>query len=121
MKSRISDCRGVSSGVDAEDAGAIANPFGSTLLAMYTVLKRMARAQYLWPRSRTSASMDSASRTGARCQPYGQANSRARQDPVKLIGMLDSPYVRRVAISLQLLDLGFEHQALSVFRTFAEF
>jgi glutathione S-transferase len=40
---------------------------------------------------------------------------------VKLIGMLDSPYVRRVAISLQLLDLGFEHQALSVFRTFAEF
>jgi glutathione S-transferase len=35
--------------------------------------------------------------------------------------MLDSPYVRRVAISLQLLDLGFEHQALSVFRTFAEF
>jgi len=40
---------------------------------------------------------------------------------VKLIGMLDSPYVRRVAISLQLLDLGFEHQSLSVFRTFAEF
>lgn len=40
---------------------------------------------------------------------------------MKLIGMLDSPYVRRVAISLQLLDLGFEHQALSVFRTFAEF
>ena len=40
---------------------------------------------------------------------------------MRLIGMLDSPYVRRVAISLQLLDLGFEHQALSVFRTFAEF
>ena len=40
---------------------------------------------------------------------------------MKLIGMLDSPYVRRVAISLQLLDLRFEHQALSVFRTFAEF
>jgi glutathione S-transferase len=40
---------------------------------------------------------------------------------VKLIGMLDSPYVRRVAISLQLLGLRFEHQALSVFRTFAEF
>jgi len=40
---------------------------------------------------------------------------------VKLIGMLDSPYVRRVAISLQLLGLKFEHQSLSVFRTFTEF
>ena len=35
--------------------------------------------------------------------------------------MIDSPYVRRVAISLQLLDLPFEHQSLSVFRTFDEF
>lgn len=40
---------------------------------------------------------------------------------MKLIGMLDSPYVRRVAISLQLLELRFEHQSLSVFRAFAEF
>lgn len=40
---------------------------------------------------------------------------------MKLIGMLDSPYVRRVAISLQLLGLPFEHQSLSVFRTFDEF
>jgi glutathione S-transferase len=40
---------------------------------------------------------------------------------MKLIGMLDSPYVRRVAISLQLLGLEFEHQSLSVFRGFAEF
>lgn len=40
---------------------------------------------------------------------------------MKLIGMLDSPYVRRVAISLQLLGLPFEHLPLSVFRTFAEF
>ncbi|MFT4099761.1 MAG: glutathione S-transferase [Burkholderiaceae bacterium] len=40
---------------------------------------------------------------------------------MKLIGMLDSPYVRRVAISLQLLGLRFEHSPLSVFRTFAEF
>jgi glutathione S-transferase len=40
---------------------------------------------------------------------------------VKLIGMLDSPYVRRVAISLQLLGLRFEHQSLSVFRAFSEF
>ena len=35
--------------------------------------------------------------------------------------MLDSPYVRRVAISLQLLGLAFEHEPLSVFRTFDEF
>lgn len=40
---------------------------------------------------------------------------------MKLIGMLDSPYVRRVAISLQLLGLRFEHQSLSVFRGFDEF
>lgn len=40
---------------------------------------------------------------------------------MKLIGMLDSPYVRRVAISLQLLDLAFEHQSLSVFRGFDAF
>lgn len=40
---------------------------------------------------------------------------------MKLIGMLDSPYVRRVAISLELYGVEFEHQALSVFSTFAEF
>jgi glutathione S-transferase len=40
---------------------------------------------------------------------------------MKLIGMLDSPYVRRVAVSLQLLGLRFEHQSLSVFSTFDQF
>ncbi|MCD0418056.1 glutathione S-transferase [Rubrivivax sp. JA1024] len=40
---------------------------------------------------------------------------------MKLIGMLDSPYVRRVAVSLQLLGLPFEHRSLSVFRQFDEF
>lgn len=40
---------------------------------------------------------------------------------MKLIGMLDSPYVRRVAVSLQLLGLPFEHQSLSVFSTFDQF
>jgi len=40
---------------------------------------------------------------------------------MQLIGMLDSPYVRRVAISLQLLGLRFDHQSLSVFRTFPQF
>ncbi len=40
---------------------------------------------------------------------------------MQLIGMLDSPYVRRVAISLQLLGLRFEHQSISVFSTFDQF
>jgi glutathione S-transferase len=40
---------------------------------------------------------------------------------MKLIGMLDSPYVRRAAISLQLLGLRFEHRSVSVFSTFEEF
>jgi glutathione S-transferase len=38
-----------------------------------------------------------------------------------LIGMLDSPYVRRVAITLKLLGIPFEHRALSVFRHYEEF
>lgn len=40
---------------------------------------------------------------------------------MQLIGMLDSPYVRRVAIAMQLLGLRFTHQPLSVFRTFDQF
>ncbi|MFT4510202.1 glutathione S-transferase [Caballeronia sp. 15711] len=40
---------------------------------------------------------------------------------MKLIGMLDSPYVRRVAICLKLLELDFEHRPVSVFRDFEEF
>ena len=40
---------------------------------------------------------------------------------MQLIGMLDSPYVRRVAISLQLLGIPFQHRSLSVFRTFDQF
>jgi len=40
---------------------------------------------------------------------------------MQLIGMLDSPYVRRVAISLELLGLPFEHRSISVFRQFGEF
>lgn len=40
---------------------------------------------------------------------------------MRLIGMLDSPYVRRVAISLHLLDIPFEHQPLSVFRDYDAF
>lgn len=40
---------------------------------------------------------------------------------MKLIGMLDSPFVRRVAITMRLSGLGFEHAAISVFRGFDEF
>ena len=40
---------------------------------------------------------------------------------MQLIGMLDSPYVRRVAISLKRLGIPFEHQSLSVFRDFDSF
>ena len=35
---------------------------------------------------------------------------------MRLIGLLDSPYVRRVAIALHLLELPFDHSLLSVFR-----
>ncbi|QSI31667.1 glutathione S-transferase [Variovorax sp. RKNM96] len=40
---------------------------------------------------------------------------------MQLVGMLDSPYVRRVAISLRLLGLAFEHRPVSVFSTFEQF
>jgi glutathione S-transferase len=40
---------------------------------------------------------------------------------MKLIGMLDSPFVRRVAISLDVLGIPFEHEAVSVFSTFQQF
>ncbi len=40
---------------------------------------------------------------------------------MQLIGMLDSPYVRRVAISLHTMGIPFEHKPLSVFSTFAAF
>lgn len=40
---------------------------------------------------------------------------------MQLIGMLDSPFVRRTAISLQMLGLPFEHRSLSVFRDYDAF
>lgn len=40
---------------------------------------------------------------------------------MKLIGMLDSPYVRRTAISLRLLGIAFDHLPLSVFSDFDRF
>jgi glutathione S-transferase len=40
---------------------------------------------------------------------------------MQLIGMLDSPYVRRTAISLEYLGVAFAHEAVSVFSTFERF
>jgi glutathione S-transferase len=40
---------------------------------------------------------------------------------MQLVGMLDSPYVRRTAISLRLLGVAFDHRPLSVFSTFEAF
>jgi glutathione S-transferase len=40
---------------------------------------------------------------------------------MQLIGMLDSPYVRRVAITLMRLGLPFEHRPISLFRHMDEF
>lgn len=40
---------------------------------------------------------------------------------MQLIGMLDSPYVRRCAVSMALLDIPFEHRSVSVFRHFDTF
>lgn len=40
---------------------------------------------------------------------------------MRLIGMLDSPYVRRVAISMKIQNIEFEHEPLSVFSTFDAF
>ena len=38
-----------------------------------------------------------------------------------LIGMLDSPFVRRVAITMQMLGLDYRHRPLSIFESFDEF
>lgn len=40
---------------------------------------------------------------------------------MQLIGMMDSPYVRRVAIALHVLGIPFEHRGVSVFRQYDEF
>lgn len=40
---------------------------------------------------------------------------------MQLIGMMDSPFVRRVAVSMAVLEIPFEHRSLSVFRHFDRF
>ena len=40
---------------------------------------------------------------------------------MRLIGMLDSPFVRRVAIAFEYLGIPFEHESVSVFSAFSTF
>lgn len=40
---------------------------------------------------------------------------------MQLVGMLDSPYVRRVAVSLKFMGLPFDHAPVSVFRHYDRF
>jgi glutathione S-transferase len=40
---------------------------------------------------------------------------------MQLIGMLDSPFVRRVAVTMRFLDIDYEHRPLSVLRAVDEF
>jgi len=40
---------------------------------------------------------------------------------MELIGYLDSPFVRRVAITMQFLEIPYQHRELSIFRNFEEF
>ena len=40
---------------------------------------------------------------------------------MQLIGYLDSPFVRRTAITMRLLGIEYEHRELSIFRNFEEF
>lgn len=40
---------------------------------------------------------------------------------MELIGMMDSPFVRRVAVSARLLGIEYQHNPLSIFRTYDEF
>ncbi len=40
---------------------------------------------------------------------------------MRLIGMMDSPYVRRTAVALTAMEIPFRHAPISVFRGYAEF
>ena len=40
---------------------------------------------------------------------------------MQLIGYMDSPFVRRVAITCEFLGVEYEHRELSIFRDFDEF
>jgi glutathione S-transferase len=53
--------------------------------------------------------------------PRSRFSTACRERLMQLIGMLDSPYVRRVAISFQFLGLAFQHRSISVFRAIEQF
>src|SRR5262245_45165972 len=57
--------------------------------------------------------------TGCRQLPFS-ADSRGAA-AMRLIGMMDSPYVRRVAVSLKCLGLPLVHEPVSVFRHYDRF
>ena len=40
---------------------------------------------------------------------------------MQLIGMLDSPFVRRVAVTARFLDIRYDHNPLSIFKGYDEF
>ena len=40
---------------------------------------------------------------------------------MQLIGYMDSPYVRRVGVTAQFLEIPYEHRELSIFRDYDEF
>jgi len=67
--------------------------------------------------------LENASTSAPRAQPGGIATGKQpdKGTQLRLIGMLDSPYVRRVAISLDMLVIPFQFEAVSVFSTFARF
>src|SRR3954463_3317706 len=58
------------------------------------------------------------------CRPFvrdGNPSSLSYNYSMVLIGMLDSPYVRRCAVSMKLMGIAFEHRPVSVFRHFEQF
>jgi glutathione S-transferase len=46
---------------------------------------------------------------------------RTEELDMQLVGMLDSPFVRRVAITAHFFGLQYEHKNLSIFRSYEEF
>src|SRR3954454_5047034 len=56
-----------------------------------------------------------------RRDPTAHDDRTSNGTDMKLIGMLDSPYVRRVAICMKMLGLEFEHAPISVFSTYDQF
>ena len=74
----------------------------------------------------TLVAVSATSKTGVaredrRTLPRPEAEPLEMDPDMRLVGRLDSPYVRRVAISLRMMKLPFEHEALSVFRDFEAF